>query len=723
MSHAAFSSLRRFNPGFVWWVLIAGTVVAVVMVTVSLQVMRGFAETQALRSEVTRSYEVRAELRHVLSLHQDLETGQRGYVLTGDARFLEPYSGADDTLTAAFARLGSHELAGGNAVRGELDDLRRISALKRRFAEEVIALTGAGQTARARARIAGGEGKRLMDGIRAIIESIDHQERAELAERTRIAENARQRLQHRIVYLLFVLIGLLVLALAFVMRAYRGWERTLQREREIVARHEATFQAARDGMLVINASGSIESINPAAGTMFGYLPDELVRRDVGVLFEVAPDRGQVETFLKRLAARTARAPREMQEFIGRAKDGSLLPVEVSVSPVVQDGRVRFLVVVRDVTERRQIDRMKTEFVSTVSHELRTPLTSISGSLGLIVGGAAGPLPDRAQRLVEIAQSNCARLIRLINDILDVEKIESGRMTFVVRPLELRRLLPQAIEAIRPFAATHEVELHLEDVPSEAIVMGDEDRVMQVVTNLLSNAAKFSPQGETVSVRVVSLDRRYRISVADRGPGVPESFRQRIFDKFAQADSSDTRQKGGTGLGLSIVREIVERLGGCVSFDSTPGAGATFHVDLPAAARTAHADETAEALGRISAGALPQILHVDDDPDMLRLVYSAFDDQAQVHSSPSVIEARAAIRRYQFDVIVLDLAMADGDGLDLLPLIRQRQSAPVVVFTAQDADPERLAGVDLVLVKSRDSLTRLVDEVIRLTTRNQESKTS
>ncbi len=416
------------------------------------------------------------------------------------------------------------------------------------------------------------------------------------------------------------------------------------------------------------------------------------------------------------AARPARrrnAQGKTREFTGRCKDGSLIPVEVSVSPVELGGQMRFLAVVRDVTERRQVDQMKTEFVSTVSHELRTPLTSIAGSLGLIAGGAAGELPERAHRLVEIAQANSARLIRLINDILDIEKIESGRMTFNVQALPLARLLPQAVEAIRPFAATHEVTLELGEVPADAVVLADEDRLLQVVTNLLSNAAKWSPRGGTVPVSVTPLGRYVRISVADEGPGITEEFRPRIFGKFAQADSSDTRQKGGTGLGLSIVREIVERLGGTVGFDSVPGDGTVFHVDLPAAGQAAQPSDRAEPLGRISEADGPLVLHVDDDPDMLRLVASALEGRAQVHSSPSVVEARAAIRRYQFDAVVLDIGMADGDGLDLVPLIRRRQAAPVIVFTAQDADPAQLAQVDLVLVKSRDSLARLADEVVRL----------
>jgi CheY-like chemotaxis protein len=355
--------------------------------------------------------------------------------------------------------------------------------------------------------------------------------------------------------------------------------------------------------------------------------------------------------------------------------------------------------------------MKGEFVATVSHELRTPLTSIAGSLGLISGGAAGEIPPKAARLVEIAHSNAARLVRLINDILDIEKIEAGRMQFDLRPLALGSLLEAAEHQTAGFAGEYGVPVHVEPVAAGAAVLADEDRLMQVVTNLLSNAIKFSRRGEAVTVRVTPLDRRYRISVIDRGEGIPEAFRSRIFGKFAQADASDSRQKGGTGLGLSIVREIVVRHGGSVDFESVEGAGSIFHVDLPAAELPAIL-----APGEIEAPlpgdpTLPVVLHVDDDPDMLAVVASAFDGKAAIHSTPSVAEARAAIRRTRYDAAILDVGMLDGCGTDLVaPLRKRAPNLPVVLFTAQEVDGAPKDGIDLVLIKSRASLDTLVREV-------------
>jgi CheY-like chemotaxis protein len=248
------------------------------------------------------------------------------------------------------------------------------------------------------------------------------------------------------------------------------------------------------------------------------------------------------------------------------------------------------------------------------------------------------------------------------------------------------------------------------------VLADDDRLMQVLTNLLSNAIKFSPRGGTVLVSVTRLERRFRISVADKGPGIPDAFRSRIFTRFAQADSSDTRLKGGTGLGLSIVREIVEQLGGFVGFESSPGEGAVFHVDL--AAVTAPAVRGAEiAAPDVAADELPRILHVDDDPDMLRVLASVFDERAVVYSTPSVQEARSALRFNQFDAAILDIGMEDGSGLDLVPELRLRRAdVPIFVFTAQEVEPDQLKGVDRVLVKSRASLDQLATEVMEMIAR-------
>jgi signal transduction histidine kinase len=236
--------------------------------------------------------------------------------------------------------------------------------------------------------------------------------------------------------------------------------------------------------------------------------------------------------------------------------------------------------VRDISERKQVERLKDEFVSTVNHELRTPLTSIAGSLGLLGGGAAGQLPPAAHRLIAIAHANCQRLIRLINDMLDVEKIQSGKLRFDMVAQNLPEVVRRSVEAVGGYALGLGVQVEVFVEADDIAVSADCDRLVQVATNLLSNALKFSARGGSVHISVSRVGPLARVSVRDTGPGIPAEFRARIFTKFAQADSSDTRQKGGTGLGLVIAKEIVEHHGGCLWFESEVGKGACFFVDLP-----------------------------------------------------------------------------------------------------------------------------------------------
>ncbi len=232
-----------------------------------------------------------------------------------------------------------------------------------------------------------------------------------------------------------------------------------------------------------------------------------------------------------------------------------------------------------LAERERIERLKNEFVSTVSHELRTPLTSIAGMLELLDAEVVGALPTEAKDMINVAYNNSQRLIRLINDILDIEKIESGRMPFDLAPLQLLPLVERAVAETRSFAQGLDVHIELRSRIENAAALVDPDRLIQVLTNLLSNAAKFSPKGGDVVVILERIGDRLRISVADRGLGIPEAFRGRLFEKFAQADGSDSRRPAGTGLGLAIVKQIVERLDGMVSFDTEIGRGTIFHVDL------------------------------------------------------------------------------------------------------------------------------------------------
>ncbi|MDV5862562.1 PAS domain S-box protein [Pseudomonas mendocina] len=335
-----------------------------------------------------------------------------------------------------------------------------------------------------------------------------------------------------------------------------------------------------DAIVTIDESGLIETFNPAAERIFGYGKADVVGQNVKLLM---PERyrEQHDSFL--FAYRESGVPRILGkdlELPAQRRNGELFTMELAVSQITLQSQRRFIAVIRDISERKRIERMKNEFVSTVSHELRTPLTSIAGALGLINGGALGEVPAQMGEMLRIAQSNSQRLSGLINDLLDMDKLVAGKMTFDLQALRLWPLLEAAIEQNQPYAAQHSVALHLKPPQLEVEVRVDRQRFDQVMANLLSNAAKFSAPGADVEVSAALAVTRVRISVRDFGMGIPEAFRARIFGKFSQADATDTRQKGGTGLGLAITKELIERMAGAIGFESVEGQGTVFWVELP-----------------------------------------------------------------------------------------------------------------------------------------------
>ncbi|MGB4072704.1 PAS domain S-box protein [Pseudomonas sp.] len=334
-----------------------------------------------------------------------------------------------------------------------------------------------------------------------------------------------------------------------------------------------------DAIITIDQQGYIETFNHAAERIFGYSHLEISGHRVTQLMP-EPQRSQRARYLSHYLKT------DIQQILGKEieltalrKNGTPFTVELAISQISHQGERRFIAVIRDIEERKRIEQMKNEFVSTVSHELRTPLTAIAGSLGLVNGGALGAVPAAMQQMLQIAQDNSLRLNLLINDLLDMDKLVAGKMLFELSDEALQPLLEQAIEENQPYASQYQVRLSLHTPPTAASVRVDKLRLAQVLANLLSNAAKFSPQGQSVDISLQQQGERIRVSVRDHGPGVPENFQARIFSKFSQADATDTRQKGGTGLGLAISKEIIERMGGTIGFDSPAGKGATFWFEL------------------------------------------------------------------------------------------------------------------------------------------------
>lgn len=364
-----------------------------------------------------------------------------------------------------------------------------------------------------------------------------------------------------------------------------GWDITAHKQTEQALQEsalhtQAILDNALDGIITIDDRGTIHSFNRAATSIFGYATKEVIGRNVNMLMP-EPYRSQHDGYLENY--QVTGVPRIIgigREVEGRRRDGTIFPMELAVSQISRKGRPMFVGLVRDITDRKRAERMKTEFISTVSHELRTPLTSISGALALLASATLGELPEKARQMVEIANKNSHRLTRLINNLLDMEKLADGRMHLEMQVQPLMPLVEHALESVLVLATQSGISCRLAEQADHVQVRADGLRVQQILVNFLANAIKFSPRGSAVEIAVICRKGAVRVEVSDQGPGIPQAFHARLFQRFSQADAADSRQADGAGLGLAISKEIAESMGATVGFRSEEGKGACFHLELP-----------------------------------------------------------------------------------------------------------------------------------------------
>ncbi|MGE6993853.1 ATP-binding protein [Pseudomonas sp. NPDC047961] len=787
------------------WHWLAFLIAFILLVALGWQGKQTQQQVLATNLSVSHSLEIITASQYMLTSLQDIETGARGFVLTGDPSYLESYELGLRQIEAH--RRGLQRLLEDRAFpdQGWFEQLDRNIAERLMIAADNIQARRVVGLQAAAERLHQAGGKLIMDRLRALLDAVERRERKQLAAANQaVADTIAQSRR-------LALIGSLLVA-ALSLAAFWAIRRNLQIRQALAikaqageARLGALLQAIPDNLYAIDGQRRITALSQGSAVqapaseaieplLLGLLPHvdnslqlrqttwcemsrqrtfevRLVPTGLGDHLAIARDVTELQrsrdtledqkVFLRRVvdtdenlifvrdelgrfllcnsaftalldARPEAIEGRRAEEIAGAERllpllqgegdllcgSGELRITEIGLTDTY--GQERWLQVVKrpmtmpsgacyvvtvavDMSLRRRMEQMKTEFISTVSHELRTPLTGIRGALGMLVGGVAGHIDEGARPLLDIAHKNSERLVRLINDILDIEKLEAGRLPFHFSRCDVQALTEQALADLKPYADEYGVRLTLTlpAGPLQAEGNLDPDRFTQVMANLLSNAIKHSPAGGVVSVDLRLHGGSLEIGVQDQGQGIPADFRSRIFERFAQADSSDARKRGGTGLGLAITRSLVQQMHGRIGFDSQEGQGTRFWLRLPVAStQPIHPPTVAPALPTAGTNRpVERILVLEPDAPAAEQLAAAL----QQHGYATLIaetaaQAREMLAEFSIQALTLSPALSDEDSIAFLQNLRSQTAyrhLPVLIVSLQpqrrDNDDGALRG--------------------------------
>lgn len=538
------------------------------------------------QDQLAHAYETRAMMAKLVVDLTYAETAQRGYILTREASFMEAFK---NTQQSVMQQLNAFDKSRFNDKATAELAVQMVDLMFDRLKKLVLSTQKVNQEGTASGNDYLVQGAVIMEQVRLVAAELRqrHQDRIDVLNE----EHGGQIFLRRITILTLMLgiVILVVLLVWLVSVNLRHRDKIECQLRTGIARYEALFNGAMDALVIVNREGGIEALNVAALRMFNINRNDMPRnRHFATLLSE-------ECSLYQMVLKDIRSINYgsggLMEINAVRQDGTTFPVELAISEAEQVEGAYYFASFRDITERKRAEQVKKEFIATVSHELRTPLTSISGALKLAMHTFGLEMSAQCVRLLDIAERNTQRLIKLVNDILDIEKLEEGRMVFNNSEVILKEVVIEVIDAISPMARDKNVEIDLQDESGSVVLHIDALRLAQVLNNLLSNAIKFSPADTVVQVRLIPGELGVRIEVIDNGPGIPESFISQVFTKFSQATGPAYENKGGTGLGLSIVKEIVERMGGRINF-TTSSEGSVFYIDLPVAGKTGSLNEQA-----------------------------------------------------------------------------------------------------------------------------------